>query len=293
MTVNLQITRTQSCCVLVCVAFSILASSVGALSAALPEELESTLETIESTVERGTNNIEASIESLLKSTVEELLGMDCPGVVYIVAADGCPTSSGSISVNTSTAGNNKVESSSSNSKASQTETTRLASAPDDDMLTANSYVRSRDLANLDDQEYARENAAPFLGETGRQQVEKRASDTAELLKSNLESAQGIQQLAESAQELTITQDVMKSHAEMFSQLGDMFANETRLSGQVNLGILSLQQQQAALMQLNANLSEGIDESNRRERLDQDVIAIEGLRGSVYLPFRQAGISEPE
>ncbi len=292
MTVNLQITRTKSCMVVACVAFSILASSVGVLSAVLPEQLESTIKTIESTVERGTNNIEASIESLLKSTVEELLGMDCPGVVYIVAADGCPTSSGSISVNTSTAGNN-VKADSSNSKASQTETTRLASAPDDDMLTANLYVRSRDLANLDDQEYARENAAPFLGDAGRQQIKKGATETAEVLKSNLESAQGIQQLAESAQELTVTQDVMKSHAEMFSQLGDMAANQTRLSGQVNLGILSLQQQQAALMQLNANLSEGIDESNRRERLNQDVIAIEALRGSIYLPFRQAGRSERE
>ncbi|OWY64096.1 hypothetical protein B7486_49145 [cyanobacterium TDX16] len=254
-------------------------SSAIALAAAFPDpRVEKTLDTIESVVKDKSNPIgKSSIDSLLKSTFEKILGLDCPGILFIVAPDSCPTSSGSISIS--------IDSDSSK-PASQTETKRTASPPTDDILTANSHVRERDLANLDDQEFAREIAAPYLGETGRQQVKKSTQETAELIKSNLESAREIQTIAADSQELTVTQDVMKSHAKVFSQLGDMAANQSRLESKVYLGVLSLQQQQASLMQLSANLSEGIDEANRHQRLDQDAIAIAAMRAGVYLPFRR-------
>ena len=283
MTASLRTAQIKTYVAVGCVALSILASSAAVFAATFPSQLEDTLDTIESTVERETNNIESRIESLLKATVEELLGLDCPGVLHIVA-DGCPSSSGSISVTDSTSIDPL---SGSSSPASETETTRIASTPDDDMLSANEMVRDRDLANLDDQEYARENAAPYLGDAGRQQVEKTTEETADLIKGNISGAQSIKKLASEAKELTVTQDVVKNQSEMFSHLGDIAANQTRLDGQVSLGILSLQQQQAALMQLSANLSEAADESNRRERLNQDVSAIEAMRGSIYLPFQQS------
>jgi hypothetical protein len=258
---------------------STLTSSAIALAAAFPDpRVKKTLDTIESVVKNKSNPIsKSSIDSLLKSTFEKILGLDCPGILFIVAPDSCPTSNGSISISTD---------SDSSDPASQTETKRTASPPTDDILTANSHVRERDLANLDDQEFARESAAPYLGETGRRQVKKSTQETAELVKSNLESAREIQEIAADSQELTVTQDVMKSHAKVFSQLGDMAANQARLQSKVYLGVLSLQQQQASLMQLSANLSEGIDEANRHQRLDQDAIAIAAMRASVYLPFRQ-------
>lgn len=257
---------------------STLTSSAIALAAAFPDpRVKKTLDTIESVVKNKSNPIsKSSIDSLLKSTFEKILGLDCPGILFIVAPDSCPTSNGSISIY-----------SDSSDPASQTETKRTASPPTDDILTANSYVRERDLANLDDQEFARESAAPYLGETGRRQVKKSTQETAELVKSNLKSAREIQEIAADSQELTVTQDVMKSHAKVFSQLGDMAANQSRLESKVYLGVLSLQQQQASLMQLSANLSEGIDEANRHQRLDQDAIAIAAMRAGVYLPFRRS------
>lgn len=280
------------------VALATLASSVAVAFSI--DSVGDVIDDIESTVDRVEGSIKSDIDSLLKSTIEDLLGLNCPGIIFIVAPTECPNSSGSVSTSTTPSSQDPDSPDDSNSSsggsdssdganqpASQPETTRLASAPTKDMLTANPYVRERDLANLDDQEYTRENAAPYLGDAGRKQVEKGTGETAELIKNNLQSAQEIQKLAADAQKKTVTQEVMKSHAEVFAQLGDMAANSSRLEGQVYLGVLSLQQQQAALMQLSANVSEAADESNRRERLNQDVSAIEAMRGNIYLPFQAA------
>lgn len=278
--------RTNSCMAVGCAIISILGSGMVALAATMPEQVKSTIDTIESKIDSGVSNIESSLESLLKSTVEELLGLNCPGVLFIVESDKCPNTSGSISTSTVTSPDRTGETDSSSPPASQVETSRIKSPPTNDLLSANSFVKQRDLANLDDQEYARENAAPYLGQTGRQQIQKQTSETAELIKGNLEAATTIKKLAADANDLTVTQEVMKNHAQMFEQLGDIAASSSRLDGQVYLGILSLQQQQASLMQQAANLGEGIDEANRHERLDQDVTAIAAMRTSVYLPFRQ-------
>lgn len=260
------------------IALSTLASSMAvALS----------IDSVVNIIDRKEGRFKLDIGSLLKSTVEDLLGLDCPGIIFIVAPEECPNSSGSVSTSTPPSSRNPESPDDSNPPASQPETTRLASAPTNDLLTANSYVRERDLANLDDQEYARENAAPYLGEAGRQQIKKNTQETADLIKSNLHSVQEIKKLTATGQKLTVTQDVMKNSLEIYSQLGDIATNQTRLEGQVYLGVLSLQQQQAALMQLSANVSEAVDESNRRERLNQDVSAIEAMQGNIYLPFQAA------
>ncbi|NJO93856.1 MAG: hypothetical protein HC820_04955, partial [Hydrococcus sp. RM1_1_31] len=48
-------------------------------------------------------------------------------------------------------------------------------------------------------------------------------------------------------------------------------------------LLSVQQQQASLMQQSANVGEALDEGNRRERLERDSLYLDAGRSPVYIP----------
>ncbi len=161
--------------------------------------------------------------------------------------------------------------------------TRESSAPTGDLLNPNPIVRAREIANLYDQELTRASAAPVLGSTGQQWLGQKLQQSATLVGQNMQAAQQIQQLAGQAGQMEVTQDVMKQNVAMQSTLGIMVANQSQLDGLIQSSLVALQQQQGSLMQLNANISEGIDEENRRDRVNSDLLSMEASRTDLYIP----------
>lgn len=162
-------------------------------------------------------------------------------------------------------------------------TERQTANPTGDILSASSTVRARDLANLYDQELSRASAAPFLGKQGKQWAIEQNNAISQVIQSNQKAGQQVQQLATEAQGKNVTQEVIKTQTQIETQLAGMMINQGQLSSQISSSLLSLQQQQGALIQLAANSSEGIDESNRRERVSRDALLMQGATAQVYIP----------
>ncbi len=151
------------------------------------------------------------------------------------------------------------------------------------MLTTSPIVHQRDTANLYDQELSRATAAPMLGKTGQQWLEQEAKQTATIVQNNQQGLQATQKLAQDAQSLTSTQDVMKNNAKELASLAGLVTNQSRLTADNQTALLKLQQLQGTIAQLAANTSEGIDESNRRERVARQIEMSSATRTEIYIP----------
>lgn len=151
------------------------------------------------------------------------------------------------------------------------------------VLNSQPTIRQRDAANLYDQELGRAMAAPVLGAQGQTWLEKETQRTAGLVENNQQGFQTIQQLANEAQSLTVTQDVMKNNAAISSALAGILTNQSRLTADNHTALLKLQQLQGMTAQLAANTSEGIDEDNRRDRVERQIELGSTTRTEIYLP----------
>jgi hypothetical protein len=151
------------------------------------------------------------------------------------------------------------------------------------ILNRSPVVQQRDLANLYDQESARAIAAPVLGEQGKTWLTEEAERTAGLIESSQEGASQVQQMAEEAQGLGVTQDVMKQSAEIDAAIASLLTNQTQLTADNQAALLQLQRLQGVQAQLAANTSEGIDEANRRDRLERQVSITGASQAPLYIP----------
>ena len=151
------------------------------------------------------------------------------------------------------------------------------------VLSTSPVVRQRDLANLYDQETARAMAAPVLGEDGDQWLQAKAGQLADLVESSQQGAGQVQQLADKAQGQSVTQDVMKTQAEMNGAIASLITQQTQLSADNHTALLQLQRLQGVIAQLAANTSEGIDEANRRERVEREVQIMGSTQAPIYIP----------
>lgn len=156
-------------------------------------------------------------------------------------------------------------------------------ASEEDALTINPIVRQRDLSNLYDQTLTRSTAAPMVGKTGTRWMTTSVQSTGQVIQHTQKSAQAIQQLASASKSLSVTQDVMKNNAQMQNLTASMLADQAVLNGKVHASLLGLQQEQAMVLLNQANLSEGIDEMNRRERSDRLIEASAAARSPLYIP----------
>jgi hypothetical protein len=138
------------------------------------------------------------------------------------------------------------------------------------ILTTNPIVHKRDAANLYDQELSRATAAPVLGDTGRKWLEQEVKKTGAIVQNNQQGTQATQKLAQDAQGLSVTQDVMKN-------------NQAKLTADNQTSLLKLQQLQGTIAQLTANTSEGIDETNRRDRVTRQIELSSATQAEVYIP----------
>lgn len=157
------------------------------------------------------------------------------------------------------------------------------SASEYDALTINPIVRQRDLSNLYDQTLSRSTAAPMVGKTGTKWMTTSVQDTGQVIQHSQKSAQAIQQLATASKSLSVTQSVMKNSAQMQDLTASMLLDQSILNGKVHASLLGVQQEQAMLLLNQANLSEGIDEMNRRERSDRLIEASAAARSPLYIP----------
>jgi hypothetical protein len=155
--------------------------------------------------------------------------------------------------------------------------------PGSGVLTTNPVVRQRDVANLYDQELSRSLAAPMLGEAGETQVKEEGERITSIIETNQQGLETTQQLAESAQSMTVTQDVMKNQTQMNSVLAGIVTNTAQLTADNRIALLELQRLDSITAQLSANTSEGIDESNRRERVERKTLTIRASQAPVYIP----------
>ncbi|MGB3788428.1 MAG: hypothetical protein WA949_10490 [Phormidesmis sp.] len=160
-------------------------------------------------------------------------------------------------------------------------TTKPSTGPG--LLSNSPVVQQRDLANLYDQESARAIAAPVLGEQGKTWLEEEAERTAGLIESSQQGASRVQQMANEAQGLSVTQDVMKQSAEIDAAIASLLTNQTQLTADNRATLVQLQRLQGIQAQLAANTSEGIDEANRRDRLERQVTISSASRTPVYIP----------
>jgi hypothetical protein len=151
------------------------------------------------------------------------------------------------------------------------------------VLTTNPIVHKRDAANLYDQELSRATAAPVLGDTGRKWIEQEIKKTGEIVQNNQQGTQTTQQLAQEAQGLSVTQDVMKNNAKQVASLAGILNNQSKLTAENQTSLLKLQQLQGTIAQLAANTSEGIDETNRRDRVVRQIELSSATQAEVYIP----------
>jgi hypothetical protein len=155
-------------------------------------------------------------------------------------------------------------------------------------FTQNPVIKARDQANLIDQELARMMAEPRLGEAGQQWLAGEAQETMLTMGSGLQSANAAIQLAEQAQGLTSTQDVAKAVAQQGGQNAAISASLLQMQGQNQASLLQLQQLTSSSIQLAADNSEGIDEANRRDRVERTTALNDSAREFIYVP----GVFDP-
>jgi hypothetical protein len=155
-------------------------------------------------------------------------------------------------------------------------------------FTQNPVIKARDQANLIDQELARMIAEPRLGESGQQWLAGEAQETMLTMGSGLQSANAAIQLAEQAQGLTSTQDVAKAVAQQGGANAALSASLLQMQGQNQASLLQLQQLTSSSIQLAADNSEGIDEANRRDRVERTTALNDSAREFIYVP----GIFDP-
>jgi hypothetical protein len=155
-------------------------------------------------------------------------------------------------------------------------------------FTQNPVIKARDQANLIDQELARMIAEPRLGEAGQQWLAGEAQETMLTMGSGLQSANAAIQLAEQAESLTSTQDVAKAVAQQGGANAVLSASLLQMQGQNQASLLQLQQLTSSSIQLAADNSEGIDEANRRDRVERTTALNDSAREFIYVP----GVFDP-
>jgi hypothetical protein len=151
------------------------------------------------------------------------------------------------------------------------------------VLTTDPTAQQQELANLYDQVIARTMAAPWLGEQGQERLTIGAEQTTAVLESSQATVQEVQSMAETAQGLTVTQDVMKQSAQIDAAVAALLHEQTQLTAENQTSLEQLQQLQAMLTQLTANTSAGIDAANRREQIERQISISGSAAAPLYIP----------
>lgn len=152
-----------------------------------------------------------------------------------------------------------------------------------DVLTLNPTILRRDAANQYERNIARRSASPMVGSTGMGWMLSSGANTAAILQQSAGAAQAIGLLAKDASGKAVTQDVMKDLASMNAMLGSMALSQSTLQAKTQASLINLQAQTATMQLTQANLSEGIDEMNRRDRGARLAESMAAQQSPLYIP----------
>ncbi|MBE9138026.1 hypothetical protein IQ254_12640 [Nodosilinea sp. LEGE 07088] len=155
--------------------------------------------------------------------------------------------------------------------------------PIQSILGTDRATQQRDLANRYDQEVARSMASPWLGDQGQARLSDKAEQTSALLDNSQAHTQQAQSMAEDAQGMNVTQNVMKQNAQIQASVAALLHEQTQLTAENNTTLTQLHQLQGMLTQLAANTSEGIDEVNRREQVARQISISGSAQAPIYIP----------
>lgn len=140
-----------------------------------------------------------------------------------------------------------------------------------------------ELANLYDREVARNVAYGFVEQRGQEWLGDNLLDSYILARESNEIYKEIGKISGESLNLSVTQDVMKSQAMMTERLGHIIVNQTMLDTRNQASLLSLQQEQAYSLQLQANISDSLDRSLRNQRAEAESASFRAMSDPIYIP----------
>lgn len=140
-----------------------------------------------------------------------------------------------------------------------------------------------ELANLYDREIARNVAYGFVEGRGQEWLGDNLLDDYIIARESNEIYKEIGQIVTESLNLTVTQDVVKAQNMALERLGHITLNQTMLNTRNHASLLSLQQEQAYSLQLQANISDSLDRSLRKQRAEAESASFRAMTDPIYIP----------
>ena len=166
---------------------------------------------------------------------------------------------------------------------------RDLSQPTHSLLSENLLNESLDfntniqLANLYDREIARSVAFPFVEQRGQQWLGDNLLENYLLVDENTKIYQQIHELAAASMNSSVTQDVMKLNTLALERNSNIALNQSILGVKTQGSLLSLQQQTAYSMQIQANISDTLDRDIRKQQNQEEAAIFRSITQPLYLP----------
>lgn len=139
------------------------------------------------------------------------------------------------------------------------------------------------LANLYDREIARNVAYGFVEQRGQEWLGNNLLDDYILARENAEIYKQIGKISGESLNLSVTQDVMKVNTMINERLSHLILNQSIIATKNHASLLSLQQQTAYGMQLQANISDTLDRSLRFQQSQNEATSFMALNQPIYIP----------
>lgn len=139
------------------------------------------------------------------------------------------------------------------------------------------------LANLYDREIARSVAYGFVEQRGQKWLGDNLLENYLLADENSKIYQQIYKLTGDSMNLSVTQDVMKVNNLLLERTSHMALNQSIINTKNQASLMSIQQENAYMMQLQANISDTLDRQFMTEQKQAEAVAIESITQALYIP----------
>lgn len=139
------------------------------------------------------------------------------------------------------------------------------------------------LANLYDREIARSVAYGFVEERGQKWLGDNLLENYLLADENTRIYQQIYKLTGESMNLSVTQDVMKVNNLLLERFSHLTLNQSIINTKNQASLMSIQQENAYSLQIQANISDTLDRDVRTRQNEQEATVFRSLVEPLYLP----------
>ena len=139
------------------------------------------------------------------------------------------------------------------------------------------------LANLYDREIARSIAYGFVEQRGQKWLGDNLLENYLLADENNRIYQQIYKITGESLNLSVTQDVMKSNNLLLERFSHLALNQSIINTKNQASLLSIQQENAYMLQLQANISDTLDRDIRRQQNQAEATVFKSLTQPLYIP----------